>query len=118
MSSQAVQANLILIRRLADGTVEWIPIQNPPQHVPVAPDSAYTVVDRADYEAPQALVPQRQGDDLVIEVQGNDGSGARWFLYHRARVVLSDDEHRRRRWAFFRLAAHRGLAGAGGFRAG
>ena len=29
MSSQAVQANLILIRRLADGKVEWIPYKIP-----------------------------------------------------------------------------------------
>ena len=72
MSSEAVQPSLILIRRLSDGKVEWIPIQNPPQHVPVAPDSAYTVVDRAGYEAPKTLVPQRQGDNLVIKVQGTD----------------------------------------------
>ena len=52
-----MQANLVLIRRLADGKVEWIPIQSPPQHVPVAPDAAYTLVDRAGYEAPQTLVP-------------------------------------------------------------
>ncbi len=70
--SEAVQVSLILIRRLSDGRVEWIPIQNPPQHVPVTPDSAYTVVDRAGYEAPKTLVPQRQGDNLVIEVQGSD----------------------------------------------
>src|SRR6478735_5056553 len=72
MSSPAVQPNLVLIRRLADGKVEWIPLGNAPSHVPVAPDAAYTVVDRAHYEAPQTLLVHRQGDDLVVEVEGTD----------------------------------------------
>ena len=72
MSSQSVQPSLVLIRRLADGKVEWVPLASPPQHVAVAPDAAYTLVDRADYEAPQTLVAQRRGDDLVVEVQGTE----------------------------------------------
>ena len=107
MNSQAVQANLILIRRLADGTVEWIPIQTPPQHMPAAPDSAYTVVDRAGYEAPQTLVPERRGEDLVIKEA----------IEHHC-VVLSHYKHRQWRRALFRLGAYRGLAGARDFRGG
>ncbi len=70
MSSPAVPPSLVLIRRLADGKVEWIPLGNPPSHVPVAPDAAYTLVDRAHYEAPQTLVVHRQGENLVLEVEG------------------------------------------------
>ena len=69
MSSAAEQPSLILIQRLADGRVEWVPLGTPPQQVAAAPEAAYTVIDRANYEAPQTLVVQRQGDDLVVQVQ-------------------------------------------------
>jgi hypothetical protein len=67
MSTQAEQPSLVLTRRLADGAIEWIPLDSP-QHIPVTPGAAYALIDRADYEAPQTLVAQRQGEDLVIEV--------------------------------------------------
>jgi len=67
MSSQAEQPSFVLTRRLADGAIEWIPLDSP-QHIPVTPGAAYALIDRADYEAPQTLVAQRQGEDLVIEV--------------------------------------------------
>ena len=67
MSEQAELSNLVLTRRLADGTVEWIPLKVP-QHLAVDPGAAYALIDRTDYEAPQALVAERQGDDLVLEV--------------------------------------------------
>ena len=71
MSSQAAQPSLVLTRRLADGTVEWIPLEIPAR-VPAAPEAAYALIDRADYEAPQTMVVQRQGVDLVVEVQGTE----------------------------------------------
>ncbi len=67
MSSQAEQPSFVLTRRLADGAIEWIPLESP-QHISVTPGSAYALIDRKDYEAPQTLVAQRQGEDLVIEV--------------------------------------------------
>ncbi len=67
MNSQAELSNLVLTRRLADGTVEWIPLAVP-QRVSADPGAAYALIDRANYEAPQAMVAERQGDDLVIEV--------------------------------------------------
>ncbi len=70
--SSAAAPSYVLIRRLADGTVEWIPLEAGLQRVPVAPNAAYTLVDRADYEAPQALVVQRLGEDLVVKVQGTE----------------------------------------------
>ena len=70
MSSTAAQPDLILIRRLADGKVEWIPLQSAPQQVTATPEAAYTLIDRANLEAPQTLVPQRLGKDLVVQVQG------------------------------------------------
>jgi Cadherin domain len=70
MSSPAEQPSLILIRRLADGGVEWIPLRIPPQQVPATAEAAYTLIDRANYEAPQTLVVQRAGGDLVVQVQG------------------------------------------------
>ncbi len=69
MSSQAQQPSLILTRRLADGTIEWIPLEIPAR-VAATPESAYALIDRADYEAPETMVVQRQGADLVVEVQG------------------------------------------------
>ena len=78
--SSAAAPSYVLIRRLADGTVEWIPLEAGLQRVPVAPNAAYTLVDRADYEAPQALVVQRLGEDLVVEVQGNEVVVLRGFF--------------------------------------
>ena len=69
MSSQAEQPSLILTRRLADGTIEWIPLEIPAR-VAATPEAAYALIDRADYEAPETMVVQRQGADLVVEVQG------------------------------------------------
>src|SRR5262249_42329669 len=62
---------LVLVRRTADGAVEWIPLDSPAQHVAVAPDASYTLIDRTNYEAPKTLVVERVGMDLVLEVQGN-----------------------------------------------
>src|SRR5678815_4158378 len=70
MNSAPAQSNFILIRRLPDGRIEWIPVEAPPQHVPAAPDAAYTLIDRVNYEAPQSLVAERLGEDLVVKVQG------------------------------------------------
>ena len=70
MSSPAEQPSLILIQRLADGRVEWVPLGTTSQQVPAAPEAAYTLIDRANYETPQTLVAQRQGEDLVVLVQG------------------------------------------------
>ena len=70
MSSQAEQPSLVVTRRLANGAVEWIPLKVP-QHMAAAPGADYTLIDRADYEAPQQMVAERQGNDLVVEVQGN-----------------------------------------------
>ena len=69
MSIQAEQLSLVLTRRLADGTIEWIPLESP-QHVPAAPESAYALIDRGSYQAPETLTTQRKGDDLIVEVQG------------------------------------------------
>ena len=70
MSSPAEQQSFILIRRLLDGRIEWVPLEAPPQRVPAAPDSDFTLIDRANYEAPQALVAERLGEDLVVKVHG------------------------------------------------
>ena len=67
MSSQVEQTSFVLTRRLADGVIEWIPLDSP-QQIRVAPGAAYALIDRTDYEAPQTLVAQRRADDLVIEV--------------------------------------------------
>ena len=81
------EASFVLIRRLADGTVEWVPLDMSAQSVPVVANAAYTLVDRADYEAPDALVAQRRGEDLVIEVQGNEVLVLRGF-YTNADVTF------------------------------
>jgi 6-phosphogluconolactonase (cycloisomerase 2 family) len=68
MSSQPAQFSLVLIRRLADGTDEWIDLEIP-QRMPATPGANYALIDRgAGYEAPQTLMAQRQGENLVIEV--------------------------------------------------
>ena len=69
MSSPAEQLGLVLIQRLADGRVVWIPLGVPPHQVAATPEAAYTLIDRGNYEAPQTLVAQRAGDDLVVQVQ-------------------------------------------------
>lgn len=72
MSSSAVQPNVVLTRRLADGTIEWIPIEIP-QHEPAARGAAYALIDRgAGFGAPQQLLAERQGDDLLVRVNGVD----------------------------------------------
>jgi hypothetical protein len=71
MSTEAAPSSLILVRLSADGTVKWIPLESPEQHVTVAADDAYTLIDRANYEAPQTLVVERVGKDLVVEVHGH-----------------------------------------------
>jgi methionine-rich copper-binding protein CopC len=71
MSSEAVQSSLVLVRRLADGRVEWVPLVSPSQHVAVVPDASYTLIDRANYEAPKALQAEREGEDLVVDVEGS-----------------------------------------------
>jgi hypothetical protein len=68
MSSEAVQPSFVLVRRV-DGTVEWIPL-DVPHRASVAREADYTLIDRAEYEAPQTMVARRQDDDLVVEVQG------------------------------------------------
>src|SRR3954451_2328508 len=70
MDSRAAASNLVLIRRSADGRVEWVPLETAAQHVAAVPAAAYTLIDRANYEAPQALVAERRGDDLVVVVAG------------------------------------------------
>jgi len=73
MSSEAEGPSLILIQRLADGGLEWIPLEILPHRVPAAPEAAYALIDRADaYEAPETLVAQRLGEDLIIEVHGTE----------------------------------------------
>ncbi len=72
MSSPAEQQSFILIRRLPDGRIEWVPLEAPPQRVPAAPDTAFTLIDRANYEAPQTLVAERLGEDLVVKVHGTE----------------------------------------------
>jgi methionine-rich copper-binding protein CopC/uncharacterized OB-fold protein len=67
MSTANELPNLVLTRRLADGTIEWIPL-NVPQHVAADPGAAYSLIDRADYDAPDALVARRAGDNLIVEV--------------------------------------------------
>src|SRR5262245_4903796 len=71
MSSEAGESSLVLLRRLADGRVEWIPLESLSQHVAVVPDASYTLIDRANYEAPKTLQAEREGEDLVVEVEGN-----------------------------------------------
>ena len=71
MNSPAEQQSFILIRRLADGRIEWVPLEAP-QHVPAAPETAFTLIDRANYEAPQTLVAERLGEDLVVKVHGTE----------------------------------------------
>ena len=70
MSSPALQP-LVLTRRLADGTVEWIPLEVP-HRLAAEPGAAYALIDRAVYEAPATLVVRRQGEDLVLEVEGSE----------------------------------------------
>ncbi len=60
-----------MIQRLADSTVEWIPLERP-ERVSAVPDGAFTLIARADYEAPQTLVALRRGDDLILEVQATE----------------------------------------------
>jgi hypothetical protein len=67
MSSTAAQPSLVLTRRLADGTIEWIPLEIP-QHLPATAGAVYTLIDRSNYEAPQMLLAQRQGVDLIVDV--------------------------------------------------
>ncbi len=69
MSNQAEQLSLVLTRRLPDGSIEWIPLEDA-LRVPAAPKAAYALIDRADYQAPETLVTQRKGEDLIVEVQG------------------------------------------------
>ncbi len=71
MTSQAAQPSLILVRRLPNGAVEWIPLETG-RHITAAAGAAYTVIDRADYEAPQTLVVEHQDTSLVVEVQGQE----------------------------------------------
>ena len=71
MNGPAELSNLVLTRRLADGTIEWIPL-GIPQRIPTASGEAYALIDRANYEAPQKLVAQRQGDDLLVEVSSTE----------------------------------------------
>ena len=63
------ETNLVLTRRLADGTIEWIPLEDTNQ-LAVDPDAAYALIDRSNYEAPESLVAQKQGDNLVLQVGG------------------------------------------------
>jgi hypothetical protein len=73
MSSPTEQPKLVLIERLPNGKVKWIPLEFlPPLHVPVASDVAYTLVDRSDYEAPTTLETQRRDGDLVVNVDGTE----------------------------------------------
>src|SRR5262245_35263429 len=72
MSSEAGPSTLVLVKRSAGGKVEWIPLESPAQHVAVAADDSYTLIDRATYEAPQTLVVERVGKDLVVEVHGHE----------------------------------------------
>ncbi|MFU8815219.1 MAG: hypothetical protein ACNA7W_07730, partial [Pseudomonadales bacterium] len=65
------QGGFVLTRRLADGTVEWIPLEIP-HRVVVGPGEHYTLLDRANYEAPQMLMAQRQGEDLIVEVSDTE----------------------------------------------
>ena len=69
MSIQAEQLSLVLTQRLPDGSIEWIPLEDP-QRVPAVPEGAYALIDRADYQAPETMVTQRKGEDLIVEVQG------------------------------------------------
>src|SRR5262245_60192774 len=70
MSSPAERPSFVLVRRIADGSAEWIPLEMAPQHVPATREAAYTLIERPNYEAPQ-LQAERVGQDLVIEVDGN-----------------------------------------------
>ena len=72
MSTPAQQPSYVLVRRTADGAIEWIPLEGAPQRIPVLPDASYTLIDRAVYEAPGTLQAERVGDDLVVEAGGND----------------------------------------------
>ena len=65
------ELNLVLTRRLADGTIEWIPLEDT-DRLAVDPDAAYALIDRSNYEAPDSLVVQKQGDDLLLQVEGAD----------------------------------------------
>ncbi len=69
MSSPAGPSDFVMTRRLADGTVEWIPLKAS-QHVAAEPGEQYALIDRSNYEAPQTLVAERQGEDLVVQVKG------------------------------------------------
>lgn len=69
MNSQSGPSSLVLTRRAADGTVEWIPLEIPAR-IPVGAGEHFALIDRAHYEAPEALVAKRDGDDLVVEVDG------------------------------------------------
>lgn len=61
------QLNLVLTRRLADGTIEWIPLPAP-ERIATEPGAGYALIDRADYGPPERLKALRQGNDLVVEV--------------------------------------------------
>ncbi len=65
-----MQPNLVLIRGLPDGKVEWIRLDGSIRHVSAAPNETYTLIDRAAYEAPKTLVAERVGENLVLEVEG------------------------------------------------
>ena len=70
MSSTTEPTTLVMTRRLADGTVEWVPLTIPHTHE-ASPQEAYALIDRADFEAPEDLQAQRQDNDLVVEVDGS-----------------------------------------------
>ena len=70
MAIPSQEQSFILVRRQPDGTIQWLPVEGQ-NRLPVENGESYTLIDRADYEAPDSLVAERQGVDLVLSTGGN-----------------------------------------------
>ncbi len=71
MNSPAVFNDIALTKQLADGTIEWVTLQNVAQLEPAVAGVSYTLIDRGrSYEAPQSLRLERRGDNLIVRSEG------------------------------------------------
>ena len=69
MATPSQEKSFILVRRQTDGMIDWLPLEGRGR-LPVENGESYTLIDRADYEAPDALVVERRGPDLVLSTGG------------------------------------------------
>ena len=71
MNSPAVFNDIALTKQLADGSIEWVTLQNVAQLEPAIAGVSYTLIDRGrSYEAPQSLRLERRGDNLIVSSEG------------------------------------------------